>query len=99
MCPGFPCKTPFYMGMVTEDDQSFEDLIDYLHKAFQLGEMLSKLTSDFYGRSQKARETKDNFANNLQVLARKIIVQKESFRLEANCQLKVQYMHKLWDPY
>ena len=87
------------MGMVTEEDQSFEGLIDHLCDAFQSGKMLNELISDFYGRSQKAREPRDTFAHDLQVLAQKIIVQKPSFHLEVNQQLKAQYAHKLWDPY
>ena len=92
-------EVEFYMGMIAEEDQSFEGLIDHLHDAFQSGGTLSELISDFYGQSQKARETEHTFADNLQVLARKIIVHKPSFRKEANQQLKAQYMHKLWDQY
>ena len=55
----------FYMGMMAEEDQSFKGLIDHLHDAFQSGETLSELISDFYGQSQKARETKDTFADDL----------------------------------
>ena len=62
-------EVEFYMGMVTEEDQSFEGLKDHLHNAFQLGEMLRKLISDFDGRSQKARGAEDTFTDNLQVLA------------------------------
>ena len=87
------------MGMVDEEDQSFEGLIDHLHDAFQSGETLSELISDFYGWSQKTRETEDTFADDLQVLARKIIVQKPSFRKEANQQLNAQYVQKLQDQY
>ena len=87
------------MGMVAKEDQFFEGLIDHLHDAFQSGKTLSELISDFYGQSQKAREAEDTFANNLQVLARKIIMHKPSFRKEANQQLKAQYTHKLWDQY
>ena len=87
------------MGMVAEEDQSFEGLIDHLCDTFQSGETLSELISNFYSQSQKTRETKDTFTDYLQVLARKIIVQKPSFRKEANQQLKVQYAHKLWDQY
>ena len=61
--------------------------------------MLSKLISDFYGLSQKSQETGDVFADDLWVLARKNIAQKSSFSLEANHQLKAQYVHKLQDPY
>ena len=89
----------FYMGMVLEEDQSFKGLIDHLHGAFQSGKMLSVLISDSYGQSQKAWETKDTFADNLQVLAQNIIAHKPSFHLEADNQLKAQSMHKLWDPY
>ena len=92
-------EVEFYMGMMAEEDQSFKGLIDHLHDAFQLGETLSELISDFYGWSQKARETEDTFADDLQVLTRKIIVHKPSFRKEANQQLKAQYAHKLWDQY
>ena len=60
---------------------------------------LSELISDFYGQSQKARETEDTFADDLQVLARKIITCKPSFRKEANQQLGAQYVHKLQDQY
>ena len=35
------------MGMIAKEDQSFKDLIDHLHGAFQSGEMLSELMSDF----------------------------------------------------
>ena len=92
-------EVEFYMGMMAEEVQSFKGLIDHLHDAFQTGETVSELISDFYGQSQKARETKDTFTDVLQVLARKIIVQKPSFRKGANQQLKAQYAHKLWDQY
>ena len=41
------------MGMMAEEDQSFEGLIDHLCNAFQSGETLSELISNFYGQSQK----------------------------------------------
>ena len=66
-------EVEFYMVMMAEEDQSFKGLIDHLHDTFQSGESLSELISDFYGQSQKAREIKDTFADNLQVCARKII--------------------------
>ena len=92
-------EAEFYMGMIVEEDQSFKGLIEHLWDAFQSGETLSKLISNFYGQSQKAWETEDTFADDLQVLARKIIVCKPSFCLEANNKLMAQYMHKLWDRY
>ena len=72
----------FYIGMVVEKDQSFEGLVEHLHDAFQSGETLSKLITDLHSQSQTARETEDTLANDLQVLANKIIVHKPSFHLE-----------------
>ena len=57
------------------------------------------MISDLYGQSQKARDTEDTFSDDLQVLARKIIVPKPSFRKEANQQWKDVYAHNLWDQY
>ena len=76
-----------------------QSLIDHLHDVFQSGKTLSELISDFYGWSHKARETRDTFADDLQVLARKIIVHKPSFHKEANQQFKAQFAHKLQDQY
>ena len=57
----------FYMGMVTEEDQSIEDLIKHLPDAFQCSKTLSELISNCYGQSQKAQGTKDTFTDDLQV--------------------------------
>ena len=85
--------------MVTDDQKPFDSLIQHLKNAFQSGETISKLISDFYGQTQKKNESKDAFADDLQVLVQKIMVQKTEFRLAANEQLKIQYADKLWDLY
>ena len=92
-------EVEFYMGMITDDQQSFDGLVSHLKNAFQLGETVSELISDFYGQHQKKNELEDAFADDLQILVRKIIAQKPSFRAEANEQLKNQYAHKLHDQY
>ena len=73
--------------------------MNHLKNAFQLGETVSELISDFYGCHQKRAESEDAFADDLQVLVRKIIARKPSFRAKANEQLKHQYAHKLHDQY
>ena len=88
-------KVEFYMGMVVEDQQTFEGLIQYLKNAFQSGETISKLISDFYGWAKKKNESEDVFVDNLQVLVQRIIARKPEFRTDANEQLKSQYVHKL----
>ena len=48
-------KVEFYMGMVMDEQQTFEGLIQHLKNAFQSRETTSKLISDFYARAQKKK--------------------------------------------
>ena len=89
----------FYMGMVMEEQKTFEGLVQHLKNAFQSGKTISELISDFYGWAQKKNESKDAFADELKVLVQKIIARKLEFRQDANEQHKSQYAHKLKDPY
>ena len=92
-------KVEFYMGMVTEEQQTFEGLVQHLKNAFQSGETTSKLISNFYVWAQKKNKSEEAFADELQILVCKIIARKPEFRQDANEQLKSQYVHKLKDPY
>ena len=92
-------EVEFYMGTITDDQQSFDGLVNHLKHAFQSGDTVSELISDFYGHHQKKNELEDAFVDDLQILVRKIIGQKPSFRAEANEQLKNQYAHKLHNQY
>ena len=58
-------EVEFYMGMVTEDQQTFEGLMQHLKKT------ISELISDFYSWAQKKNESEDVFPDNLQVLVQK----------------------------
>ena len=92
-------EVEFYMGMIMDDQQKFDGLVNHLKNAFQLGETVSELISDFYSWHQKKNELEDAFADDLQILVRKIIAYKPSFWAEANEQLKHQYDYKLHDQY
>ena len=85
--------------MIVDDQQSFDGLVNHLKHAFQSGETISELISDFYGQHQKKNKSEVAFADDLQILVRKIIAQKPSFRAEAKEQLKNQYAHKLHNQY
>ena len=61
--------------------------------------MVSSLIADFYNQSQKTWETKDAFADELQVLVQKIVAQKPRFTSKANQVLKHQFAQNLRDPY
>ena len=91
-------KVEYYLGL-TPKEQSFQGLIDHLSLAFQSCEMVNFLIGDFYNWSQKIQETKDAFADELQVLVRKIVAQKPEFKSEANQSLKHQFAQNLRDPY
>ena len=92
-------EVEFYMGMVTEEQQTFKGLVQHLKNAFQSRETISELISNFYGWAQKMNESEDAFVDELQVLVQKIIARKPEFRQDANEQLKSQFAHKLKDPY
>ena len=92
-------EVEFYMGMVTDEQQTFEGLVQHLKNVFQSGKTTSELISDFYARAQKKNESEEAFADELQILVCKIIAMKPEFREDANKQLKSQYTHKLKDPY
>ena len=73
-------EVEFYMGMVADEQQTFEGLIQHLKNAFQSRETTSKLISDFYAQAQKKNESEEAFADELQILVCKIIARKLEFR-------------------
>ena len=92
-------EVEYYLGLTREEEQSFQGLIDHLSLAFQSCETVSSLIADFYNQFQKTRETEDAFADELQILVRKIVARKPEFIHEANQALKHQYAQNLRDPY
>ena len=61
----------FYLD--TNDQWSYFGLIEHLKTSFESGETFSSLLGDFYARCQKPKETEDQFTDELQILARKVI--------------------------
>ena len=92
-------EVEYYLGLTPEEEQSFQGLIDHLSLAFQSCEMVSSLIANFYNWSQKIQDTEDAFAEELQVLVRKIVTQKPEFISEANQALKHQFDQNLRDSY
>ena len=92
-------EVEYYLGLTPKEEQSFQGLIDHLSLAFQSCETVSSLIADFYNQFQKTRETKDVFADELQILVWKIVARKPEFIHEANQALKHQYAQNLRDPY
>ena len=69
--------------MIMDDQQTFNGLVNHLKNDFQSGETVSELINNVYGSHQKKNELEDVFADDLQILVRKIIACKPSFRAEA----------------
>ena len=92
-------EVEYYLGLTPEEEQSFQGLIDHLSLTFQSCETVSSLIADFYNRFQKTRETEDAFADELQILVRKIVARKLEFIHKANQALKHQFAQNLRDPY
>ena len=77
-------EVAFYMDMIADNQQTFDGLVNHLKSAFQSGETISKLNSNFYSHYQRKNKLEDEFGNDLQILVRKIIADKPSFRTEAS---------------
>ena len=92
-------EVEYYLGLTPKEEQSFQGLIDHLSLTFQSCETVSSLIPDFYNQFQKTRETEDAFADELQILVRKIVARKPEFIHEANQALKHQFAQNLRDPY
>ena len=85
--------------LITNSTWSYKALIEHLRTSFETGESFSSLVSDFYSRSQCNKETEDQFANELQVLSRKVLSIHPEWRAEVNDALKTQFAFRLCDPY
>ena len=87
----------FYLDM--NDQWSYSGLIEHLRMLFQSGETFSSSLGDFYAMCQKPKETEDQFADELQVLARKVISVCPEWKSQVNDALKTQFDHQLQDQY
>ena len=87
----------FYLDMI--DQWSYSGLIEHLRMLLKSGETFSSLLGDFYTRCQKPKETEDQFADELQVLARKVISVCPEWKLQENEGLKTQFPCWLLDQY
>ena len=51
----------------------YQDLLKHLSITFQGGDEEANLIAEFYSRGQKSKELEEAFANELQLLARKVM--------------------------
>ena len=89
-------QVEFYL--VSTNNPTFEGLIQDLAKSFKSGEDEATIKKDFYSRTQLAKESVDDFADMLQLLARKILNVDPSFQNLLNKSLCQQLANGLKDP-
>ena len=76
---------------------SYKDLLEHLSLTFTGGEDESTLMADFYSCTQKVKESEESFADELQVLAWKVISKRPNYQLGLDSMLKNQYANQLYD--
>ena len=89
-------QVEFYI--VSTQNPSFEGLIDNLKTSFQSGEDKATVKGEFYSRKQYSKESIDDFADVLQLLARKVLNVDPSFQAFMNKSLCQQLANGLKDP-
>ena len=65
--------------------------------AFQGGDNEANLLAEFYSHGQKAKESKEAFINELQILTHKVIIKKPDFGVNLDSMLKQRYASQLLD--
>ena len=88
-------QVEFYLASMP--NPTFEGLIQNLAKSFQSGEDEATIKCDFYSRMQQSKESVDDFADMLQLLARKILNVDPSFQTLLNKSLCQQSANGLRD--
>ena len=88
-------QVDFYLDM--NPTLTIEGVLEHLISAFSSGEDESSIKSEFYSRKQLARESEDDYAEVLQILARKIMIANPAFQAECNGALIHQFTNGLRD--
>ena len=76
---------------------TYQDLLKHLSITFQGGDDEANLLAEFYSHAQKVKESEEAFADELQILARKVIIKKPDFRVNLDTTLKQRYASQLLD--
>ena len=87
-------EVDFYLDMTPNPTTG---VLDHLISAFSSGEDKSSIKSEFYSCKQLACESEDDYAEILQILARKIMIANPAFQAECNGALIHQFTNGLRD--
>ena len=67
---------------------TYQDLLKHLSVTFQGGNEEANLIAEYYSRGQKSKEKEEAFADELQILARKVMNRKPNFHQDLDTRLK-----------
>ena len=70
---------------------TYQDLLQHLGIAFEGGDDEANILAEFYSRHQYTKESEESFADELQLLARKVISKKADFRVNLDNTMKQRY--------
>ena len=90
------CEVEFQLDLCGRDIQC-QDLLEHLRIAFQGGDDEANILAKFYSHSQKPKELEEVFADELQLLAHKVISKKPNFHHNLTTMLKQWYANQLYD--
>ena len=90
-------EVQFYLDLT--DRPTCAGLLSHLMTAYTSGEDSSSIAQEFYSRTQKPKESDDIFADELQVLARKMVTFRPMVKSTIEQELKNQFCVGLKDPY
>ena len=76
---------------------TYQDLLKHLSIAFQGGDDEANILAEFYSCKQYAKESEKAFADELQLLARKVISKKPDFWLDLDTTMKQRYASQLYN--
>ena len=76
---------------------SYQDLLKHLSITFQGGDDEANILAKFYSCKQYSKELEEAFADELQLLARKVISKKPDFQVNLDTMLKQWYANQLYD--
>ena len=76
---------------------TYQDLLKHLSVTFQGGDEEANLIAEFYSHGQKMKEMEEAFADELQILAWKVMTRKPNFCQDLDTTLKQRYASQLYD--
>ena len=90
-------EVEFQLDLCGSGNVMYQNLLRHLSIAFQGGDNKANLLAEFYSHGQKLKESEEAFADELQILACKVIIKKPDFRVNLNSTLKQHYASQLYD--